>query len=374
MMARLHDDAASAGEAGRERQSRYLAAVETPALTVDLGAVERNIARMQSYCERHRLALRPHVKTHKSPRIAQMQLRAGACGVTCQKLGEAEVMAAAGVEDILVTFPLVGEGKLERAVMLARSVRLTLAGDSVVVAEGLSRAFEQAALEVEFLVECDTGLARTGVQSPAEAAALAGLVDSLPGLRFGGLMTYPTLPESGPWLRAARDQVEALGLRVDRVSGGGGLPTFLSAHTVEGIDEIRPGTYIYGDRSYLASGDMSLADCALRVQATVVSRPTNTRAIIDAGSKALSNDPVDADGIEGYGLIVEYPQARLHTLSEEHGHVDLEGCHEKPEIGEVVSILPNHACGAVNLHDRVLVHRDGELLGEWPVAARGRLS
>jgi D-serine deaminase-like pyridoxal phosphate-dependent protein len=351
-----------------------LDSLETPVLTVDLDAVERNVARMQAYCEKHGLALRPHIKTHKSPAIARMQLQHGAHGVTCQKLGEAEVMAAAGIGSILVTFPLVGVRKAERAVELAQIVQLTLVGDSSIVAENLSAAFARAGQVVDFLVECDTGLGRTGVQTPEEAATLARLVDSLPGLRFGGLMTYPTVPESGPWLQAACEAIESGGLHVGCVSGGGGLPTFYSSHEVETITEIRPGTYAYGDRSYFAEGAMMLADCALRVRATVVSRPTENRAIIDAGSKTLSNDPVDAADESGYGLIVEYPQALIYTLSEEHGHVDVKCCADKPAIGEVITILPNHACGTVNLHDEVVIHKNGQHVARWPVTARGKVA
>src|SRR5438445_6156222 len=179
--------------------------LETPVLTADLDAVERNIAGMQSYCDEHGLVLRPHIKTHKLPALARMQVDAGARGITCQKLGEAEVMANAGFDDILISFPLVGEAKAERLAALARSADMGVAGDSAAVATGLAGVLARHGVEVDFLVECDTGFARTGVQSPEEAAELAALVERLEGLRFVGLMTYPTLPESGPWLRAARE-------------------------------------------------------------------------------------------------------------------------------------------------------------------------
>ncbi len=347
------------------------ALLDTPVATVDLDAVERNVARMQAYCDEHGLALRPHVKTHKLPELAHVQMRAGAVGITCQKLGEAEVMAAAGLDDILLSFPLVGQAKVERLVALAREVTMSVVGDSAVVARGLSEGLSRAGLEVAFLVECDTGFGRTGVQTPGDAADLAELVAGLPGLRFEGLMTYPTLATTGPWLRVAIDEIHARGLEVRTVSGGG-TPGFFASHQTPELTEVRAGTYVYGDRSCIANGTVTLEDCALRIRATVVSRPTPDRAILDAGSKALTNDP--ADGIpDGRGLVVEYPGAHVYALSEEHGHVDLSACPERPEVGEVVTVIPNHACGCANLHDEVVVLRGGRVVGVWPVAARGRI-
>ncbi len=360
-MTARHEDAPSLGPT----------LLDTPVATVDLDAVERNVARMQAYCDEHGLAFRPHVKTHKLPELAHLQVRAGAVGITCQKLGEAEVMAAAGLDDILLSFPLVGDAKTERLVALAREVTVSVVGDSDVVARGLSAALARAGLEVRFLVECDTGFRRTGVQSPGDAADLAELVDGLPGLRFGGLMTYPTLPTSGPWLRQAITEIRARGLDVATVSGGG-TPGFFSSSLTPELTEVRAGTYVYGDRSCIANGTATLDDCALRVRATVVSRPTPDRAILDTGSKALTNDPAEGDP-DGRGLVVEHPDARIYALSEEHGHVDVSACTPRPEVGEVVTIVPNHACGCANLYDEVVVHRSGRVVGTWPVAARGRL-
>lgn len=346
--------------------------LDTPVATVDLDAVERNIAWLQRYCDLHGFAARPHIKTHKLPAIAHMQVAAGAVGITCQKIGEAEVMASAGLKDILITFPIVGGGKAERLARLAHEVHLSVAGDGEAVARSLSAALEREGTEAGFLVECDTGFQRTGVQTPEAAADLAELVGGLPGLRFAGLMTYPTLPESGPWLKAAREAVEARGLAVCCVSGGG-TETALRTHEIGEVTEIRAGTYVYGDRATIAYGASRLEDCALRIRATVVSRPTPERAILDAGSKTLTNDPAEGAAGEGHGLVLEYPTARIYALSEEHGHVDLSACGERPEVGDVVTIVPNHACGCTNLHDEVVVHRGGRVVAVWPVAARGRI-
>jgi D-serine deaminase-like pyridoxal phosphate-dependent protein len=273
-----------------------------------------------------------------------MQVDAGAVGITCQKLGEAEVMADGGLDDILLSFPLLGEAKAERLAALARRIRIAVAGDSPEVARGLSAVLACEGLEVPFLVECDTGFRRTGVQSPSEAAELARLVDPLPGLRFGGLMTYPTVPESGPWLRAAREVIEGEGLRVERVSGGG-TPGAFRTHEVGEVTEIRCGTYVYGDRTCIADGSVPLEDCAFAIRAMVVSRPTPDRAILDAGSKTLTSD-----------------------LSK-----GVSRCARLPAVGEVVTLVPNHVCPCVNLHDEVVVHRGGEVVGTWKVGARGRI-
>ena len=341
--------------------------LDTPVLVADLDAVERNIAGMQAYCDAHGFDLRPHIKTHKLPELARRQVAAGARGITCQKLGEAEVMADAGLDDILISFPLVGAPKAERLAALAERITVSVVGDSAAVANGLAPVLARAGREVDFLVECDTGNARTGVQSPDEAAELAATVARLDGLRFAGLMTYPTLPESGPWLRAAREAIERRGLAVERVSGGG-TPTARLTHEVGEVTEVRPGTYIYGDRACMANGSVPLADCALRVLATVVSTPTATRAILDAGSKTLTSDL--AAGATGYGYLVEHPEAEVYKLNEEHGHVEVRGC----EVGERVTIVPNHACGTVNLHDEVVFHRAGEVVDIVRVAARGKLT
>jgi D-serine deaminase-like pyridoxal phosphate-dependent protein len=349
-----------------------LGSLDTPAATVDLDAVQRNIARMQGYCDEHGLAFRPHIKTHKLPAIAHMQVEAGAVGITCQKLGEAEVMESAGLKDILLSFPLVGSAKAERLAALAGEVSVAVAADSEAVARGLSSAAAGAGVEVGFLVECDTGFGRTGVQSPADAATLAELVDSLPCLRFDGLMTYPTLPGSSTWLASAQKEIEGRGLRVSRVSGGGTGSAFTN-HVGGVVTEVRAGTYVYGDRSCIANGSVPLEDCALRVRATVVSRPTSDRAILDCGSKTLTSDPAEKTSEAGHGLVVEYPEARIYALSEEHGHVDVGSCRPAPDLGEVVTVVPNHACGCTNMHDEVVVHRHGRVVGTWPVAARGKI-
>jgi D-serine deaminase-like pyridoxal phosphate-dependent protein len=346
--------------------------LDTPALTVDLDAVERNVARVQARCDEAGLALRPHIKTHKLPALAHLQLRAGAVGIACQKLGEAEVMTAAGLRDILLTYPIVGAAKARRFAALAREATMAAVGDSEVVARGLSAALDAVGASADFLVECDTGFGRTGVQTPAAAVELGALADTLPGLRFAGFMTYPTLPGTGAWLQSAAELAAARGLDVRWVSGGG-TPAGRWEATREApvLTEVRAGTYVYGDRMCIADGSVGLEDCALRLRVTVVSRPTSERAIVDAGSKALTSDT--APSLDGYGHVVEYPAARIPMLNEEHGYLDLTACSERPEIGETLTIVPNHACGTTNMHDEVVAHRGGEIVAVWPIAARGKL-
>lgn len=346
--------------------------LDTPTLTVDLDAVERNIHRIQTRATEAGLALRPHIKTHKLPALANRQLRAGAVGIACQKLGEAEIMAASGITDILITFPLVGAAKARRFAALAREIRMAAVGDSETVVRGLSAALAEVGAEADFLVECDTGFGRTGVQSPEQAAELGALTDGLPGLSFAGFMTYPTLPETGPWLDRAVEAARERSLVVRWVSGGG-TPADRWEATLHApaLTEVRLGTYIYGDRMCIADGSVPLEDCALRLRATVVSRPTADRAIIDAGSKALTSDT--APYLDGYGQIIELPDARVSALNEEHGYLDISSCAQPPQVGDVLTLVPNHACGTTNMHDEVVAHRGGEIIAVWPIVARGKL-
>ncbi|MGC1376489.1 MAG: D-TA family PLP-dependent enzyme [Anaerolineales bacterium] len=341
--------------------------LETPVPLVDVDILEANIFRLQAYLDKCGIANRPHIKTHKIPAIAQMQMDAGAVGITCQKLSEAEVMADAGFTDIFLPYNILGAAKLSRLMALAAKITLSVTADSEFVARGLSGAAQQAGLTLTVLVECDMGAYRCGVQSPQQAADLARLIAGLPGLHFGGLMTYPTSDRLDDFACATRALLAADGLAIKRVSGGG-TPTMWKAHTHPELTEHRAGIYVYGDRLTLGSGAVRPEDCALLVLTTVVSRPTPERGIIDAGSKTLSSD---LHGLEGYGYICEYPAAKIYALSEEHGHVDFSACVNKPEIGERLSIIPNHCCAVSNLFDEVVGARDGQVEVTWPVAARG---
>ncbi len=341
--------------------------IETPAAVVDLTRLEDNIVRLQKYLDKSGIANRPHIKTHKIPEIAHMQLTQGATGITCQKLGEAEVMVQAGVPDILVPYNILGVQKLSRLIRLAKRARIHVTADSNVTVAGLSAAAHEHSVSIPVMVEFDTGLKRCGVETPQLAADLATLIESAPGLQFAGLMTYPLNENTGPFVEEVRKLVEPKGIEVSCVSVGG-THCMWEAHQYREITEYRAGMYVYGDRYTLSSGAMTLEQCSFSIRSTVVSRPSRERGILDAGSKTLSSDLM---GLDGHGLILEYPEAQIYALSEEHGHVEFSRCDPKPEIGEVVTILPNHCCVANNLFNEVRGVRDGQVEVVWPVQARG---
>lgn len=344
--------------------------LETPAVLVDLDRLERNIRGLQRYLDLHGIRNRPHIKTHKVPEFARKQLDAGAVGITCQKLGEAEVMRDAGIRDIFVTYNIVGSSKLRRLAALARRSAIRVTADSRAVIEGLSNTAQEFDFELPVLVEFDTGLGRCGVQSPAEAVELAEAIRSASGLRFEGLMTYPLNQYTPTFVEESARRLAKVGLPLKTVSVGG-THTIRQDHLHSWVTEYRAGMYAYGDRLTIKTGAVTLEDCALRVLTTVVSRPTPERFVLDAGSKSLGTDLL---GLEGYGLVLEYPTARLPKLSEEHGHGILSGTSARPEIGERVSVLPNHCCLVSNLFDRVYGVRGGVVEREFSVAARGAVT
>lgn len=347
----------------------------TPAVVIDLDVVERNIARVQALCDAAGVANRPHIKTHKSPVIAAMQRDAGARGITCQKIGEAEVMADAGLDDILIAYNILGEEKIGRLGALLARTKVTVAADNPVVVAGLPGAAAIAGRDLDVVVECDTGRKRAGVVTPAEAIALARDIAARPGLSFAGFMLYPpdgALSESQAFLNAAIAGVREAGLPAPRIVSTGGTPNAFRLGGLHGTTEHRPGTYVFNDRMMLANGAARPEDCALSVFATVVSRAESWRGVLDSGSKTLTADT--GGGLDGYGLILEHPDARVASFSEEHGILDLRACPNPPSIGDVVRIIPNHVCVVVNMVDRLVTVRGDRIVGELPVAARGRLT
>jgi D-serine deaminase-like pyridoxal phosphate-dependent protein len=344
----------------------------TPAAVIDMDRVERNIARIQAACDAAGVANRPHIKTHKSPMLAKMQIAAGAKGITCQKLGEAEVMADAGIDDILISYNLIGDEKMARLGALQSKANITVAADNSTVIAGLPQAAALSSRPLSVVVECDTGRKRAGVETPAEAVALAREIAASKGLSFAGFMLYPT--ETG-WAEAQQFFDEALaGVRAHRLEPAivstGGTPNLKNVGKLRGATEHRPGTYIYNDRMQVAAGVATWDDCALNIYATVVSRAGPDRGILDAGSKTLTSD---TGGLDGHGLILEHPEARIARFAEEHGFLDLTRSNTRPAVGDVVRIVPNHVCVVVNMMDEVVMVRGDEILGTLPVAARGKL-
>ena len=345
----------------------------TPCAVIDMDRVERNIARIQAACDAAGVANRPHIKTHKSPMLAQMQIAAGAKGITCQKIGEAEVMADGGIEDILISYNLLGEEKMARLAALQAKASMTVAADNPVVIADLPKAAAASGRTLNVVVECDTGRKRAGVETPAEAIALARQIADSKGLKFAGFMLYPT--ETG-WADAQKFFDEALagvrahGLDAAMVSTGG-TPNMKNLGKLKGATEHRPGTYIYTDRRQGAAGVASWNDCALNIYSTVVSRAAPDRGILDAGSKTLTSDT--GGGLDGHGLILEHPEARIARFAEEHGFLDLARSNTRPNVGDVVRIVPNHVCVVVNMMDEVVMVRGEEIVGTLAVAARGKL-
>ncbi|MCB8875340.1 alanine racemase [Acidisoma silvae] len=340
--------------------------LDTPVPVIDLDVVERNLIRMQDYANRHGIALRPHIKTHKLPVFAQRAMDLGAVGITCQKLGEAEVMASAGLDDILISYPLIGAGKARRLAALTLLAKMRVAIDNKLALDTLAAAAREAHAPIGVLVEFDSGQKRTGVVSVAEALDLIAAVKEVPGLRFDGLMTYRNTPLTGPFIQAVKDAGVAL-----PIVSSGGTPGWDSTHETPAITEMRVGTYIYNDRMMVEAEAATLADCALHIIATVISRPEPHRAVIDCGSKTLSSDVMPGGKVPGYGLILDYPDAVIERVTEEHGMVDLSQSEMKPKIGDRLLILPNHVCVVTNLHNDVVAIRNGQVEAVWPVAARG---
>lgn len=350
-----------------------IAAIPTPAVLVDIDVAQRNIEAFQTYADGHGLRVRPHIKTHKLPRMAERQLRAGAVGITCQKISEAEAMVAGSdaIRDVLITYNILGSEKLSRLKALSQKVRLSVTVDSEATIEGLAAAFADGEGLLRVLVECNTGADRCGVGTPEEAFALAQEIARSPGLAFGGLMTYP--PTNGAarvqaFMSKAKAMIEAAGIEVPVVTSGGS-PDMWKAHEAPVVTEHRPGTYIYNDRSLLERSVCTLDDCALTVLATVISVPDEHRAIIDAGSKVLTSDLL---GLSGHGHVIGRDDIAIDQLSEEHGRLVSRG----PiglKVGDRLRILPNHACVVTNMVDAVHVGA-GDDYEPWPVTARGKVT
>jgi D-serine deaminase-like pyridoxal phosphate-dependent protein len=353
-------------------------AIDTPRVVVDLARVERNIARLQTEMDRRGIALRPHVKTHKSTTIADLQIAAGARGITVGTLGEAEVFAAAGIDDLFLAYPVWVDGlKADRLRRLhAATPGFRVGVDSVAGAERLAAVVAGMATPLTVLVEVDPGLHRTGVSSPAtavtvaRAATAAGLV--VDGVFSHGGHSYRPGAASAAGedevrsLTAAADAIRAAGIDVRTISAGS-TPTMLTA-AAGAVNEMRAGTYVYGDRQQWALGTIPADGCAVAVASTVVS-VFDDRLVLDAGAKALTKDV--ASWLSGYGAIVGYPDLVIERVNDYHGIVTVPPGAARPDLGQVVAVVPNHICPVIDLVDSVVVVGPNGV-GEWPVDARGR--
>ena len=355
----------------------------TPAMLIDGRAVRRNVERMAAYAKQHDLRLRPHTKTHKSTMLARMQLDHGAIGLTVAKAGEAEVMASVA-DDVLMAYPAVDPSRCAALAQLATAKTIRVAVDSTEAVEALARAARSAGSVIGILVDLDVGLHRTGVQSPQEALDLARHVGRTPGVRLDGLFFYPghvggpsgsqeqMLREVDARLKKTLDLWRGAGLEAAIVSGGS-TPTAYQSHLLTRMTEFRPGTYVFQDMNGVRGGFATLDDCAARIVATVVSTAVPGQFVIDAGSKTLAMDRCGPAPDSGHGLVVEYPDAKIAKLTEEHGQVEASRSSKTPKVGERVTIVPNHICPCINLQDRFWWQDDGEHPRAVPVDARGKV-
>jgi D-serine deaminase-like pyridoxal phosphate-dependent protein len=373
--------ASGAGAAASAAIPPSLDTLLTPAAVVDLDRMTTNLEAMATYARAHGLALRPHIKTHKSPLLAARQLGLGAVGVTVAQLHEAHVMAGV-CADILLAYPPVGAAKLERLLSLPANVRVSVGLDSEAALRPLAAAAAAAGREIGVLIELDLGMHRVGVADPDEAVRLCRLCAELEGVVWRGIMFYPGhirqhVSEQEPAIaavdRALHSLLQRLGaaqLEPDTISAGS-TPAAFASHHIRGLTEIRPGTYIFNDRTTAAIGACTWDDCAYSVLATVVSTAVAGQAVIDAGSKALFREDIRGADWPGFGALLNRPEVVVRNMSEEHGLLDISRTDWRPRVGDRVRVVPNHVCVSVNLHDTVWGVRGDRVDTSWPVAARG---
>lgn len=356
--------------------------IETPAVVVELNIAQKNIREMVENNKRYGIGHRPHIKAHKSLRLARMQLDAGAIGITCAKLGEAEVFAEGGIRDILLAFPVIGRDKLERYGKLTEICSPLTIVNSVEGAKGLSDLGVSLHRTLDVLIELDGGIRRGGVPPMEPALAYARMIRDLPGIRIVGLMYYGGLiyaekTEEGIARMARKERDDLLntkalleknGFTLPIVSGGSSFSA-KCPENLEGITEVRAGNYIFNDGAQLYIKKVRPEDCALRVAATVVSRVDDCSVIIDAGSKTLTSDTCACG--TGFGYVMGHEDIVIYKLNEEHGYLKSENPIDL-KIGEKIAVIPNHACVVPNLTDRMVGLRDGVFDSMIRVDARGR--
>ncbi len=362
----------------------HISELETPAVVVDLDVMERNLSRVADYCRAHQLLLRPHTKTHKIPELAKRQIASGATGITVAKLGEAEVMLDAGIDDILIAYPIVGPQKTLHLARIAERARIRVSLDSIDAAREISAAATRQGSKIGVLIEMDVGFERCGLSDERDLVILAHQITALPGLEFKGLMFFPghfgVEPDERTKLRAQVNEFlertiaafERAGIPLAIVSGGS-TPTAYEGGHFYGVNEVRPGTYIFNDRNTVAVSAATLSDCALSVVVTVVSTAVPGHAVVDGGSKTFSYDRFQGGDGRGFGIVKEDPAAEVERFSEEHGHLNIGRSERSYRVGDRISIIPNHVCTTINMHDEIYGVRGEEVQEVWRVAARGKL-
>lgn len=360
--------------------------LDTPAILIDIEVLDGNIARMQALADNHGIALRPHIKSHKSIELTRRQLKAGACGIAVAKLGEAEVMAAAGITDIQIANQIVGKQKIERLVALASRTTVSCAVDSPENVRQIEEIFHHYGLSIPLFIEIDSGLHRAGIVNFPEILQLANLIQSSSHTRFAGLLTHAghayaasdqtqleqiALAE-GAFLVSIAESLRDEGIEIPTISVGS-TPTARWAVSTTGVTELRVGNYIFNDAIQVSLGVASWNECALSVLTTITSVHEN-RFVLDAGSKVFSSDS-GAHGstrLSGFGQIVGMPLT-ISRLSEEHAVVEA-SLPQRLSVGERLRVIPNHACPVMNLVRHAWLVRSGEVIGEVSVDAAAMTS
>jgi len=358
----------------------------TPFVAIDWPQCQANIADMQAFADQQHVKLRPHIKAHKLPKIALEQIKAGALGITASKIDEVEVMQKAGLDDILLAYPVVSTAKIQKFLALARKGRVSTIVDCYEAAQALNAAAEAHGQTIDVFIKIDSGLHRLGVL-PEHALAFAQKITTLPALNLKGILTHAghvygaSSPKKvmeigyleGTIMVECAEELQEAGIPIAEVSIGS-TPTVKLGGKVLGVTEIRPGNYVFYDAIQVGLGVVSPDKCSLRVVASVIGHPAPDRVIIDAGSKvfALDKGAHGTNIVDGFGIIVNHPNASLARLSEEHGIIDWPA-DEPISLGDRLEIIPNHACTVINLTDEVLFVHEDDTVEVVPVAARGKV-
>lgn len=361
--------------------ARTLDEIFTPAAVVDVDRMAANLDNMARYAARHDLALFPHTKTHKTPELSKEQLRRGAAGLTVATLHEAEVMSAVAPR-ILLAYPPAGHPKLERFAAVAAETDVTVAVDSEEALRGVQAALRAADARAHVLIEIDAGMHRVGVARPEHAVALAAMTQDVQETIYAGVLFYPghirehvseqnyTISTTRAIINEFLAALIAADLAPERISGGS-TPTAYASHQFDAVNEIRPGTYIFNDRTTAGIGACEWSECAYSVLATVVSTSVSGQAVVDAGSKALFREELRGAPAAGFGALLDRPDVIVKNMSEEHGLLDISRSDWRPRVGDRVRIVPNHVCVSVNLHERLWLLRGDDVVGAYDVKARG---
>lgn len=359
--------------------------LDTPSLLLNMNRLEENVQRIVDFTTTNEVNYRPHIKTHKSVDLAKMQMEKGAVGITVATVGEAEVMSAGGIDDILIAYPVASVKKLERIEEITSMAKIILTIDSSEQATLINDFFERKNIQIDAWIKVNSGLNRCGVE-PEETVDLAEHIKQLSALSLQGIFTHAghsyaatsrekieqiATEEARAVLRSS-ELCERAGIHITHRSVGS-TPTYQMSGIVDGITEVRPGNAVFFDMVQVGLGVASIEDCALEVLSSVGSIQKN-RVVIDAGSKTLNLDKGahGNESITGHGYIQEYPQLTLERLSEEHGVIPLSEDVKDLRITDKLTIIPNHACTVVNLFEEYIVHRDGMIVDRWNVHARGR--